>query len=337
MLIVLYGSTAEMGYISKQYFEKQGFSAVEKMSYSPEKERAVSRYTQRNYHTKEEVESCDFVYESNGYLVGFDKKQIIDAVRGRENKFLRFSMANLDFLREIKLTYGEYVHVVSTYIDHSSLDAITRSLSEVTEEEYQTRMAMGQAVKEAFVNNRELFDDVVIYGGKESPFGLDFLCKQYEFIIQRLKKKEHQLNSKLYVDLPYSGNKPFLFVSYSHTDTQKILPLLSALQRRSFRIWYDDGIDGGENWSKLIGEKISDCTNFLCLITEHSVCSTEVRAELYGARKTKKKILPIREGDAEFSFDVEMYINGNYQVLDFKDPDLLDRLERAIDSEIRES
>lgn len=47
------------------------------------------RFGERNRVTKDTVLNCDFIYEHNGMLVGFDKKQIIDAVRGRKNVYLQ--------------------------------------------------------------------------------------------------------------------------------------------------------------------------------------------------------------------------------------------------------
>lgn len=41
------------------------------------------RFGKRNTSTKATVLKCDFVYENNGMLVGFNKEQILDAVRGK--------------------------------------------------------------------------------------------------------------------------------------------------------------------------------------------------------------------------------------------------------------
>lgn len=47
--------------------------------------------------------------------------------------------------------------------------------------------------------------------------------------------------------MPYSGEDEYVFVSHSHTDRDEVFPVLAKLQRAGFRIWYDEGIKGGEN------------------------------------------------------------------------------------------
>ena len=155
-------------------------------------------------------------------------------------------------------------------------------------------------------------------------------------ILKKLAKKEKQLNSRLYVDLPYSGNKPYIFVSYSHKDTQKVVPILSELQRRGFRIWYDEGIRGGDSWMNMIGTKVENCANFLCFASENSVVSKEVKAEVIGARMKQVKMIIIRDSAACFDFATEMYIS-QFHNLDYTDEDLYDKLEQAIDADIKET
>lgn len=339
MLLVLYGATAYMGYCSRNYLVNKGYEAIEKKTFYPNDAGLMLPYMRRKQYTQKEVADSDFAYESNGRMIGFDRNQIIDSVRGRKNSVLTISIQNSDFLvaflKDIRATYGEYVNVVYAYLD-SATGNETAAFSDISSEEYAARLEMNANIKQFFTENRELFDDVVIYGGRDSVFGLDFLYKQYDLILGRLQKKEKLLNSKMYVELPYSGSKPYLFVSYSHKDTQKVVPILSEMQRRGYRIWFDEGINCGDNWMKLISSKVENCKNFLCFISENSVTSTEVRAEVTGARLKKIPIINIRENDAAFPFDIEMYIS-QFHILSYPDEDLCAKLEQAIDPEIKES
>lgn len=339
MLLVLYGATAYMGYCSRNYLANKGYEAIEKKTFYPDRFGVMTSHMRSTRYTRKDVADSDFVYETNGVMIGFDRNQIIDSVRGRKNTLLTISIQNSDFLmaflKDIRATYGEYVNVVYAYLD-SATGNETAAFSDISSEEYAARLEMNANIKQFFTENRELFDDVVIYGGRDSVFGLDFLYKQYDLILSRLQKKEKLLNSKMYVELPYSGSKPYLFVSYSHKDTQKVMPILSEMQRRGYRIWFDEGINCGDNWMKLISSKVENCKNFLCFISENSVTSTEVRAEVTGARLKKTPIINIRENDAAFPFDIEMYIS-QFHILSYPDEDLCAKLEQAIDPEIKES
>ena len=117
MLFILLGSTVEMGKKSREFFINNGFELIQKYHYVPEDFAMQERFGERNRVSKEKVLNCDFIYENNGMLVGFYKKQIIEAVRGRKNCLLTASTHTLDFIRQIKAAYGEYVFVIGTYID----------------------------------------------------------------------------------------------------------------------------------------------------------------------------------------------------------------------------
>ncbi|MFX0004842.1 MAG: tetratricopeptide repeat protein, partial [Promethearchaeota archaeon] len=50
----------------------------------------------------------------------------------------------------------------------------------------------------------------------------------------------------------YEGDKPFIFVSYSHTDKLQVYPIIDYLNKKGIHIWYDEGIPISENWKKSI-------------------------------------------------------------------------------------
>ncbi|HJO11036.1 MAG: hypothetical protein QGG67_18665 [Gammaproteobacteria bacterium] len=50
----------------------------------------------------------------------------------------------------------------------------------------------------------------------------------------------------------YSGQEPFIFVSYAHGDAAKVFAELSWIKKQGFNVWYDEGISpaivGMMNW-----------------------------------------------------------------------------------------
>ena len=52
---------------------------------------------------------------------------------------------------------------------------------------------------------------------------------------------------------PYEGNEKYIFVSYSHSNSDKVAPILEKLNDEGFRIWYDEGIEWGTEWPESIG------------------------------------------------------------------------------------
>ena len=301
-----------MGKSSREYFEKKGYSVITKYNYRPDK--AISSYSGAyNLCDEETVDDCDFVYSIHDGKTGFYKAHIMDAVRGRCNALITMSPDNMDFIREIKDTFGEYVVSVYMYIDKSSLEEITRS-TVATEYEVEKRVEKGAELRRMYLDNMSLFDKTVIFS-TDNEFGLEALYEQYDIIINQAEKTQKRLNDQMYVELPYTGNQDYVFVSYSHKDEQRVLPYLSALQREGFRIWYDEGINKSANWNVMLGERLQGCTNFLLFSSANSVASKRVEDEVNGA-KMCDNIHPItvRLDDAKFPFGYEMYI-CKYQII----------------------
>lgn len=331
MLIILFGSTVEEGKWSREYFENLGFELIQKYNYVPNDFVMQERFGKRKRATKEDVLKCDFVYENNGMLVGFNKEQIIDAVRGRRRCFLTTSSTSIDFIRQIKAAYGDYVTVIGTYIDEQTLEKLFEALPDISSEELKRRIATGKTVKQNLLEDRKLFDDIVIYGGEDSIFNYDALFLQYEYILKKAEKREKELNDKMYIEMPYTGSEDYVFISYSHSDIEQVFPILRKLQLAGCRIWYDEGIVGGENWRKILASKIESesCKNFVVFSSSNSTVSRHVQAEIYAALDCDKKITTVRLDTSKFELDTEMYLK-TYQNLYISDSNIEQKLLKSM-------
>lgn len=337
MLVILFGSTVEMGRWSRRYFTELGFELIQKYYYVPENFALSSRFGKRVETSEEEIMRCDFVYENNGMLIGFNKEQIIDAVRGRKKCLISTSSNTIDFIRQIKAAYGEYVTVIGTYIDDRTLKSLFEELPGITEAELEKRREIGVQIKNSILEDRKLFDYIVMYGGEDSPFNCRALKVQYDYMLERAERREKELNDKMYVEMPYAGVDDYIFVSYSHSDIEKVFPVLHKLQLAGFRIWYDEGINGGENWRKILASKIQDkkCRDFLLFKSENSVQSRHVRAEINLALDLDKKITSVLLDDAKFGLDLEMYLS-TYQYVSSEDENqLIEKLIKSMNDTTR--
>lgn len=85
-----------------------------------------------------------------------------------------------------------------------------------------------------------------------------------------------------------------IFISYSHSD-RPTLDILLPLMRNavSESIWFDERIDGGEEWWQRILEEISHCRLFLYLISDDAAESEHCQNELRHALETNKAIIPV--------------------------------------------
>lgn len=100
------------------------------------------------------------------------------------------------------------------------------------------------------------------------------------------------------VDLPipfeaYDGEEPFIFISYAHKDAALVYPEIQALHEQGYRIWYDEGIDPGNEWPDQIARALGRCANFLVFITKNAVASKNVKNEINFALNRDKPFLAV--------------------------------------------
>ena len=93
--------------------------------------------------------------------------------------------------------------------------------------------------------------------------------------------------------ISYEGDEPYLFVSYSHRDTDEVYPFLKRLELEKFRIWYDDTMETGEDFREELRSKIEGCRAMLLFVSNHAMNSKYCCMEIITAFANKKKILPI--------------------------------------------
>ncbi len=84
-------------------------------------------------------------------------------------------------------------------------------------------------------------------------------------------------------DIPfraYKGDEPYVFVSYAHKDSQRVFAVLNELHKRKYRIWYDEGIDPGNEWRDDIAAFLCDSACFLLFVSQNSLLSNNVKNEV---------------------------------------------------------
>lgn len=91
----------------------------------------------------------------------------------------------------------------------------------------------------------------------------------------------------------YSGNEPYIFISYAHKDSHKVIPILEELQKRRFRFWYDSGIDVGTEWPEYIASSLGKASCVLAFISENAQMSPNCRREITYSINAGKAVLVV--------------------------------------------
>lgn len=109
----------------------------------------------------------------------------------------------------------------------------------------------------------------------------------------------------------YEGNKPYIFISYSHKDTELVTSAINALQNDGFAVWFDAGIEAGSEWPEYIATHLRNSACMLTFISENFVESDNCRRELNFAQDIKKPLLNIYISDVELSDGMKMQLGLN--------------------------
>jgi hypothetical protein len=90
----------------------------------------------------------------------------------------------------------------------------------------------------------------------------------------------------------------YVFISYSHSDSEYARQFSIHLESRRIPFWIDERIDYGAKWPDVIERQLDGCSVFVVIMTPKARLSTWVQNELARAQRKKKKIFPLLlEGD----------------------------------------
>ena len=130
------------------------------------------------------------------------------------------------------------------------------------------------------------------------------------------------LNKKKLIE-PYEGEKPFIFISYSHKNKNEVISIMQRLQNDGYRLWYDEGIHPGSEWDDYIAQFVSKCSIFLAFISDEYLLSSNCKDELNYARYKEKSRVLIYLKDVELPEGMSLRLNRlqNIYKNDYEDED----------------
>ena len=113
----------------------------------------------------------------------------------------------------------------------------------------------------------------------------------------------------------YAGEEPFVFVSYAHNDGHLVYPEIKALHDSGVRIWFDGGIDPGNEWPEDIAQALLKAKMFLVFITPSAVESKNVRDEINFAINNAKPFLAVYLQETQLPAGLALRMGGIQAIL----------------------
>lgn len=124
----------------------------------------------------------------------------------------------------------------------------------------------------------------------------------------------------------YTGNEPYLFVSYSHRDTPKVYPILDALHDKKYRIWYDESCENGNDFRDELRHRIENAEAVILFVSESSMASPFCGMEIIVARENGKRLYPIYLDEVAVPPAFEILLANTHH----STPDNMDRLIKSM-------
>lgn len=119
---------------------------------------------------------------------------------------------------------------------------------------------------------------------------------------------------------PYEGSEPYIFISYAHADADAVLEIVGDMHDRGYRIWYDEGIDAGSEWTECIASHLYGAHLVLAFVSPAYLASDNCRKELHYALTKKKKTISIFLEETQLSPGMELQLGNIFALMKYTYP-----------------
>ena len=137
----------------------------------------------------------------------------------------------------------------------------------------------------------------------------------------KTKKKKNKMKKTQYCE---SIKKPYIFISYSHKDSEKVFPVISIMKKNGYRVWYDKNINPGRKWDQYIESIIKHSCIFISFIShsywKSGACIEEIS---YACRLSQFEIdgiIPVflDETDIPENLGLQMHLSSRQKVFGYR-------------------
>lgn len=131
----------------------------------------------------------------------------------------------------------------------------------------------------------------------------------------------------------YTGEEPYLFVSYSHRDTAKVYPILDALYDKKYRIWYDEACENGNDFRDELRQRIQKADAVLLFVSKASMSSKFCGMEIIVAVENGKRLYPVYLDNEPIPASFEILLANTHHTSPEDLPKFLRTMERDLPPE----
>jgi len=118
---------------------------------------------------------------------------------------------------------------------------------------------------------------------------------------------------------------------------REVFGILKKLAESRYRVWYDEGIEPGNEWPEEVGRALTGCQLFVVFMSPAAMESRNVRNEINLATSENKGVMVVNLQPAELSEGMKLQI-GTVQFInkhEMKDDEFLEKLKSVLSPDLR--
>lgn len=120
---------------------------------------------------------------------------------------------------------------------------------------------------------------------------------------------------------PYKGSNNYIYVSYAHSDAERVFPLIKRFQDDGYPIWYDEGMAPGNEWQSEMADALLNSSLLVVFISDNSMSSANVKDEIRFALAQKLNILSIYLDETQLPHQLEFLLANMFSIFKYQIPD----------------
>lgn len=137
----------------------------------------------------------------------------------------------------------------------------------------------------------------------------------------------------------YKGEENYTFISYAHKDFDQVHEILCELDRLGFNLWYDEGIDPGNEWAEEIADALYKSRLFIVFVSKNAMNSKNVINECFYALDNGIPYLAIFLEDTEYTKGLSLRASSTQAVMKYRmsDADFYNKASNAMRTMLSDS
>ncbi len=118
---------------------------------------------------------------------------------------------------------------------------------------------------------------------------------------------------------------------------KEVFGVIKKLAGARYRVWYDEGIEPGNEWPEEVGKALTGCQLFVVFMSPAAMDSRNVRIEINFASGENKSVMVVNLQPVELSEGMKLQI-GTVQFInkhEMSDTEFIEKMKRVLSPDLR--